>query len=295
MSEFHNSLGGYRLLRIIRGGQTCNVHEAIKIGEKERVAVKVLLRSHAKDKKAIEQLRHEARVGLQMDHENVIKIHGFVGDVVTPFIAMQLFNARNLKQELREKTNFLQVNMQGVVQRCGLGLEYLHDKGWLHCDIKPDNYLVDEQGTTKLIDFSIAKAIKPKGLGGLFKKGGRGIQGTRSYMSPEQILGKRLKTTSDVYGFGCLLHELLAGKPPFTGVNPTELLKKHLTASPPSLQALNKRVTEEFMELVQWLLQKEPSNRPQSMSIVCQELDTINVYRPGMRPTLEEAFEEDEF
>lgn len=285
MASSRNYLGSYRLIKLIRGGQVCNVWEAMRDGDKDRVAIKVLLARHGKNKTEIEQLRNEGRVGIDMDHPNVIKIFEFVDRYDLPFLVMQLFNARNLKQEMRENDKVLAVNAPRVVEQCALGLDYLHEQGWIHCDIKPDNYLVNEQGDVKLIDFSIAQQMK-KQKRSLFGK--KLVQGTRSYMSPEQIRGRPLDRSADVYGFGCVMHEMFAGRPPFTGTNPDELLQKHLRSTPPPLIAANKAVSEDFANLILQTLAKDPKKRPQTMAAFLEALKKIRVYKAGRKPTLED-------
>ena len=262
MSRNQDYLGRYRLIRLIRSGRRCNVWEAQNDIDKERIACKVVLENYRTDKEEIEQLRNEAIVGQDMSSPHVIRVYEFV-DYHTPFVAMQLFNAKNLKQEMRERPEYVAVNVPEYIRKCALGLDHMHIKGWLHCDVKPDNFLVDEQGTVKLIDFSISKPIKRKRK--LFGK--HAIQGTRSYMAPEQIRGKPLDRTADVYGLGCLVHEMLSGKPPFTGVNADDLLTKHLRSTPPSVQALNKSVSDNMAALLLKMLAKDPKKRPQSFHL----------------------------
>ena len=147
MVSSRNFLGPYQLVRLIRAGQRCNVWEVLRQGKNERVAIKVLLEEHKHKKIEIDQLRHEAMVGEDLEHPSVIKIFEFVSRYDLPFIVMQLFNARNLKQAIREHPEFLAINIPDIIRRCAEGMEHLHGKGWLHCDLKPDNYLVDERGT----------------------------------------------------------------------------------------------------------------------------------------------------
>ena len=284
VSSSSDFLGPYRLIRLIRSGRRCNVWEAQKDRDSDRVACKVVLENFKNDKQEIEQLRNEAMVGKDLNHPNVIKIFEFVNHN-TPFIVMQLFNAKNLKQEIRENPEFVAVNIPEYIPKCAEGLEHLHNKGFIHCDVKPDNFLVDEQGNVKLIDFSIARPLKKQGA---FSKlfGKKAIQGTRSYMAPEQIRGKALDRTVDIYGLGCVLHELFSGKPPFTGVTADELLMKHLRLAPPSLQALNKSVSDEMSALIGKMLAKNPAKRPQTMREFLNEFKRVNVYRAGMRPTI---------
>jgi serine/threonine-protein kinase len=218
----------------------------------------------------------------------VIKIHAFHSEYGLPFIVMQLFNARNLKQELRERRDQLQINLREVILHCALGLQHLHERGWVHCDVKPDNFLVDENANVKLIDFSIAKEAKKKSgfLARLASKT-RSIQGTRSYMSPEQIRGENLDARSDVYSFGCVCFELLTSRPPFTGTSPDEVLNKHLRSAVPSLQAFNPRVGNDFAALVTRCLSKDPDERPQTMREFLDAFQNIQIFRAGMKPKIE--------
>jgi serine/threonine-protein kinase len=178
-------------------------------------------------------------------------------------------------------------NVREIIQSCAEGLRHVHERGWIHCDVKPDNFLVDEQANVKLIDFSIARHAKKKSRfwSGFGKS--KSIQGTRSYMSPEQIRGRAIDLRSDVYSFGCVCFEVLTNRPPFTGVSPDDVLSKHLKAPLPSLQAFNNRVTNEFAALVAQCLSKNPDGRPQSMKDFLDAYQGMQVFRPGMRPKLD--------
>ena len=130
----------------------------------------------------------------------------------------------------------------------------------MHRDIKPDNFLVNDEGDVKLIDFALAQRIRT-GLSKLF--GGRTkVQGTRSYMAPEQIRGKALDARADIYSFGCMLYELVSGRLPFTGVSPEDLLRKHLHAPVPVLAGANKNITPDFSDLVGMMMAKDADQRP---------------------------------
>ena len=164
------------------------------------------------------------------------------------------------------------------MRKCALGLQHLHDHGWIHCDIKPDNFLTDEHCNLKVIDFSIAVKEK-KSLFGRPKA----IRGTRSYMAPEQIRRKHPSPASDVYGLGCVIFELLSGKTPYSANSPDELLNKHLKAPIPSLEACSD-ATKEFANLVKKMLAKDPAKRIKSMREFLHEYKSIQMFRPGKRP-----------
>lgn len=294
MARGSDFLGPYRLVKLIRAGQTSQVWEAIKDPEPVRIAVKVLLQDKAGDKTAIEHLQREAEVGNDLDDRYVIKIFEYNGSHGRPFVAMELFNGRNLKQMLREQPERLAYNMQDVVRRCAKGLRYLHEQGWIHADVKPDNYLMNDKNRVKLIDFSIAqKAKKGGGLNSLFGMRSKTIRGTRSYMAPEQIRGQQLTVKTDIYSFGCTIFELLAGKPPFTANNPDELLHRHLTNAAPTVQAQNNAISLGMAELIQQMMAKDPAKRPESLQQFLKLYSKIRVYRAGMRPDPPVAAEEE--
>ena len=283
MSIGKNSIGPFQLLRLIRNGTTTAVWEAKRIDEKERIALKLLLSDFRTDRGEIGQLKHEAMVGSFVNHPNVIKIFGYHEEQNFPLVSMQLYHARNLKIEIRERPEVLAENMGIVMRAAAEGLAHLHDVGWIHCDIKPDNYLVDEQANVKLIDFSIAVKAKKKGFLGLGSNKNKFIQGTRSYISPEQIRRQHLDVRADIYGFGCMLFEMMSGKTPFSGTSPENLLSKHLSAPIPNLLAVS-GASKDFDLLVRTMLAKDPDKRIQSMRDFITELDKIQIYRHSHRP-----------
>lgn len=282
MSIGRDFIGPFQLLRMIRSGTTTQVWEALRTGEKERIALKVLMKDYRQDKYEIGQLKHEANVAETLDHENVIKIFGYHDEQGYPLVAMQLFQAKNMKIAMREHRDLMLPNISIIMRKCALGLQHLHDHGWIHCDIKPDNFLTDEHCNLKVIDFSIAVKAKKGGLGALFGRP-KAIRGTRSYMAPEQIRRKHPTPASDVYGLGCVIFELLSAKTPFSANSPDELLNKHLTAPIPSLEACSD-CTKEFASLVKKMLAKDPAKRIQSMREFLHEYKSIQMFRAGKRP-----------
>jgi serine/threonine protein kinase len=261
---------------MVGSGRSCQVWEAIDDSTQERRAIKILEEHMTQDKEQVALLKHEFGVGEGLDHPQVIHIYDFKTVRGAMYLVMELFPAQNIKQF------FLEAGVEGlacyipkIVEQSVAGLGYLHTQGWIHRDVKPDNFLMNRQGVVKLIDFAITER-KKGALGSLF--GSKKIQGTRSYMSPEQIRGKGVDERSDIYGLACMFQELISGKPPFTGQNTQELLTKHLQSPPPPLEAAGRDVTSEFAELVRKMLAKKPENRPQSMSEIQRSLRAMQVF-----------------
>jgi serine/threonine protein kinase len=252
-----------------------------------RCALKRLQSQFRRRRPEVAALRREYEIASKFSHPRIIRALDFGIDDVDVYLALELYAAPNMKQLLQKIT--LQPGSERldhlyprIVDDAAQGLEYLHAQGYVHRDVKPHNFLVGAEGATKLIDFSLAQKIKT-GLARLF--GGKSkVQGTRSYMSPEQIRGQALDVRADVYSFGCTVHELFTGKPPYTGASADDLLMKHLKSAPPTIETQNKLVSSEFGELIRRCLAKNPKDRPASMSDFLQELRSLKVYKVPPRP-----------
>lgn len=281
MTKSRDFLGPYRLARLIRVGSTAEVWEAIDEGDQKRYALKILRSNFRDDKSELTALKHEFNVGKEMKSPRIIKVFEHRVENGAPFLVLELFSELNMKQALRRGPDSLAFMMDKIVEQAAEGLYYMHTQNWIHRDIKPDNYLVARDGETKLIDFTIAER-KKTGIGKLFYST-KNIQGTRSYMCPEQIRGKLCDERSDLYSFGCVLFEAVTGKPPYTGQTPNDLLNKHLTASVPSPIVYNENVTKDFADLVKRMMAKKPDARPPSIWEFLKEFRTIQIWRKRPR------------
>jgi eukaryotic-like serine/threonine-protein kinase len=270
-------VGPYRLLNLVRAGKSCEVWEVINDSNRERLAIKLLSGDAAKNRDEVAFLKHESQVGKGLIHPHVIKIYEFNSDRDAYYLAMELFAAPNVKQLINQGVEAIAPLTEGFIHKAAEGLSYLHTQGWIHRDVKPDNYLMKLDGDVKLIDFALAVRRKG-GLARLFT-GKSKIQGTRSYMSPEQIRGQPLDERADIYSFGCMIYEMLGGKPPYTGSSTNDLLNKHLRSPIPPLQAYNRNVTEDFCQLVRRTLAKKPEERPRSMADFLGEMRSLQVFK----------------
>ncbi len=292
MSKSRDFLGPYRLARLIRVGSTAEVWEAIdeSSSDNKRYALKVLRQNCAEDKNELALLKHEYNVGKLLLSPRIIKVLDHQTDKGRPFLVLELFSELNMKQALRKGPDSLAFMLDKIIEQAAEGLYYMHTKNWIHRDIKPDNYLVARDGETKLIDFTIAEP-KRTGLSKMFYRS-KSVQGTRSYMSPEQIRGTLCDERSDLYSFGCVLFELVTGKPPYTGQTPNDLLSKHISASIPSPIVYNDNVTSEFATLTRKLMAKKPDDRPDSVWEFLKEYRTIEIWKKRPRVPDESVFDD---
>lgn len=275
MARGQENLGPYRLLNLVMTGQTSQVWEVLHESTRERYALKMLLVDH-RDREQLSFLKNEYLVGKSLSHPRIIKFHELGTDRKISYVIMEFFPHPNLKQLIRRDLAKLAHHTQKIIEQSAESLAYMHEKGWIHRDVKPENYLVDPHGEVRLIDFALSEKRR-SGLAKLF--GSKKVQGTRSYMSPEQIRGEALDFRSDIYSFGCSLFELATGKLPFTGTDSNDLLRKHLNNPPPSLEAANPNVTPEFAQLVKRLLAKRPQDRPESLTTFLRELKSTRIFK----------------
>ncbi|MEM6470896.1 MAG: serine/threonine-protein kinase [Planctomycetota bacterium] len=282
MTKSRDFYGPYRLTRLIRSGSTAEVWEAVEEHENKRYALKILKGSIAKDKSEIALLKHEYNVGQNLQNSpRIIRILDHLVANERPFLVLELFSELNIKQALRRGPDSLAFMLNKIIEQAGEGLYYMHTRGWIHLDIKPDNFLVSRDGVVKLIDFTISEK-KKSGLSKMFHRKSL-AKGTRSYMAPEQIRRKVCDERTDIYSFGCVLFEMATGKPPFTGDTPNDLLNKHLNASIPSAIAYNKNVSKDFADLVKRMMAKQPASRPQSMWDFLKEVRSMELWNKRPR------------
>jgi serine/threonine protein kinase len=270
-------IGPYRLLKLVRAGKATQIWEAMNPADNRRVALKSLHGAYIDDKNEINGLRHEYLVGRELEHEAVNRVYEFNIARGIPYVVMDFFNAPNLKQLFRQDPERVKKYRVPIIEQAADGLHHMHQVGWVHRDVKPDNLLLSDEGQLKLIDFAISQKIKKKGWGLLGKK--NQVMGTRSYMAPEQIRGGSVDGRADVYGLGCVVFEIFSGRPPFTGNNPDDLLTKHLRAPIPSLSAFCDEITPEFSQLVARMMAKKVDARPESMGKFRTELDDTRVLK----------------
>lgn len=282
MTKVRDFLGSYRLARLIRMGSTCQVWEGIETSTNDRYALKVLRPDFRENRMEVSFLKNEFEIAKTFNHPNVIKMYDLVLAGHAPFLVLELFSELNLKQALRRGPDSIGYMLDTVLQQATEGLYHMHSKGYVHCDIKPDNFLVSREGETKVIDFTISRKIK-KGIAKIFSRRSRSIQGTRSYMSPEQIRGLTLDARSDIYSFGCVFFEAITGKLPYTGENPNDLLRKHISAPIPSPLVVNENITPEFADLIRAMMAKKPEDRPETMWELLKTLRAIRLFKKQPR------------
>jgi serine/threonine protein kinase len=278
MAKFPAQLGSLKLVQQIGVGKHCQIWEAVD-AKGGRVAVKAIVPAMAGDAGQRQLLEHELKVAKSLDHPTVIRIDRLSEEGGLPHLVMELFPHPNLKKQIGGGVAALAPRLQRIVTEIALAVDHMHARGWVHRDLKPENILAAADGQVKLIDLAIA--AKASGFLGRLLGAKTPPQGSPSYMSPEQIRGEALDARSDIYSFGCVLFELLAGRPPYTAADRNELLNKHVSAPPPAVDAVNPNATSSISKLLRQMLAKKPAERPGSMKDVLLQLRAIRLLQPA--------------
>ena len=275
MTKLPEQLGPLKLVQQIGLGKHCQVWEAVDAKSRTQVAIKVIVPDMATDAGQRKLLEHALKVAKSLDHPTVIKIDRLSEEGGLPHLVMEYFPAANLKKQIAAGVEPLVPKLQRIVTETALALDHMHSRGWVHRDVKPDNVLAAADGQVKLIDLAIA--AKASGFLGKLLGSKTLAQGSPSYMSPEQIRGEALDARSDIYSFGCVIFELISGRPPYTGADTNDLLNKHVSATVPAVDAFNKNATTACAKFLRQMLAKKPAERPASMKEVLQQLRAIRL------------------
>ncbi len=272
-------IGGYKLQKHMWTGQTSQLWEVVEASSGRHFAMKLLLPERVSDPVHRNFLFHEAEVGKQLAHPNIIRIVKVDRSATNPHFVMEYFPAGNLKQRImRKEHDFLREKGLDILKQAATGLAFMNAKGWVHRDVKADNILVASSGDVRIIDFALAQRI-PTGLAKIFRRKQKPA-GTRSYMSPEQIRGQPLDGRADIYSFGAMCYEMVTARPPFRAASSQELLTKHLTEKPISPKYYNPDITDQYAELVLHMLAKKKEDRPRDFHDVLMKLRSIRIYMP---------------
>lgn len=277
-------IGGYRLQSLLMTGQNSQVWEVVEVTSHRHFAMKLLLPEKS-DGEVRRLLLHEATVGQKLAHPNIIKIVNVSKEAKQPFFVMEFFPSGSLKLRIvRKQFDWIKERAHGIFKQAATGMAYMNASGWVHRDVKPDNILVNSAGEVRLIDFALATRIqKPSFFARLFRWKSR-VQGTRTYMSPEQIRGEALDGRADIYSFGASAYEIITGRPPFRGASNQDLLVKHIVEKPMTPQVHNPDVTDEFAALILRMLAKKRDDRPRDFHEVLMKMRGIKIFKSDGSP-----------
>ncbi|MBL8205841.1 MAG: protein kinase [Blastocatellia bacterium] len=292
------NLSHYHLVSKIGAGGMGEVYRARDTRLDREVAIKVLPAEFATDADRLHRFEQEARATSALNHPNILTIYDIGNHDGAPFIVAELLDGEELRAQLDQGALPVRKAIE-YAQQIAAGLAAAHEKGIVHRDLKPENLFITKDGRVKILDFGLAKLRPPRpGAAGSDVATARQltnpgtVMGTVAYMSPEQVRGQDLDHRSDIFSFGIILYEMLAGQRAFTGEMMADVMSAITRDDPPELSELNSKVTPQLEKIVRRCLEKKPERRFHSahdLGFALESLTTLSSsgkHRTEAVPTL---------
>jgi serine/threonine-protein kinase len=255
--------------RISRSGMAC-IYEARDHKTGQTVAVKVPFRHMEGDIAAATRFEREEQIGKSLNHPSVLRIIAVEEQKSRPYIVMELLKGQTLSEVLKETKPLPEADAVAIASRICDALDYLHLQNVVHRDLKPQNIMLCNDGSIRVMDFGISKSAQARRMTFV---GFTPAMGTPDYMAPEQVQGKRGDERTDIYSLGAILYEMATGATLFEGENPYVVMNSRLTGDPAPPRKLNPKLTPVLEEIILHALERNPANRYPSAAAMKAELD----------------------
>jgi len=276
-------LGPYEIVSPLGAGGMGEVYRAKDPRLGREVAVKVLPSSFSNDPDRLRRFEQEARAAGILNHPNITAVYDIGSHDGAPYVVTELLEGETLRSRLSTGSLPTRKALDYAIQ-IARGLAAAHDKGIVHRDLKPENLFVTKDGRVKILDFGLAKLkqAEPDSEGETNLPTGTAgtepgvVLGTMGYMSPEQVRGKPADSRSDIFSFGSILYEMLAGQRAFQGETAADTITSILTKEPPDLSVTNQDVHPGLDRVIRHALEKNPEERFQSARDLAFDLEALS-------------------
>jgi eukaryotic-like serine/threonine-protein kinase len=260
----------YRLDAQVGHGGMSTVYRAFDVVLERQVAIKLMHREMSSDSDQLERFRREARAVAQLNHPHVVGVIDAGEDDNTPYIVFEYVEGETLKDRIRRHGRLPIPEAVAYAIEIARALGAAHERHIVHRDVKPQNVLIDEEGTAKVTDFGIARTMTEEGL----TADGR-VLGTTDYVSPEQALGHEVGPQSDLYSLGIVLFEMLTGDVPFSGENQVAVARKHVREELPDVQVRRPEVSSALASVVDRATAKDLPRRYSDDTELIADLEEV--------------------
>lgn len=267
----------YEVGELIGAGGMADVFEGRDTRLSRPVAIKILRSDLARDPAFLARFRREAQAAAGLNHPAIVSVYDTgeesTDNGVLPYIVMEQVNGKTIREVIRSGERLPFGRAISVIRGILEALEYSHRNGIVHRDIKPANVMLTAGGDVKVMDFGIARALDDASA---TVTHAWTVVGTANYLSPEQARGEVADSRSDIYSVGCLLYELLTGRPPFLGDTPVAIAYQHVSADYVPVSELNEELPIGIDNVISGALSKDPLARYQSASEMLEDINRLD-------------------
>jgi serine/threonine-protein kinase len=239
----------------------------------ERLILKFLNPNVSSDEEMMKRFVHELRYSRKITHRNVIRIYDFLNLEGSYAISMEYFPSHTLSGEIPDNKPMDISKALAFSRDIATGMAVAHQAGVIHRDLKPANLLVNDEGLLKIVDFGVAAAAS-SGDTQLTKTGY--VIGSPKYMAPEQILGKKVDETADIYSVGVIMYEMVTGIPPYSRGDHMSVMYQHVQGKAKACQEINPSIPDAFAAVIAKAMSVDKSKRYQSMIELTEALDALS-------------------
>src|SRR4051795_11958887 len=259
----------YELEELVGTGGMSSVFRAHDRMLDRKVALKVLHEQYTEDEEYVERFRREARSVAQLSHPNIVTVIDRGEADGRQFIVFEYVDGENLKGVVNSGGALPVETAVTLAHQIARALAFAHEHGLVHRDVKPQNVLLNGDGSAKVTDFGIARSLDVQH--GMTQTGT--VLGTSDYIAPEQAQGQRVDEHTDIYSLGVVLYELLTNEVPYPGENFVAIAMRHINEPPPSVRDKRPDVSPRLDAAIQRAMAKRAEDRYQSMAEFCRELE----------------------
>ena len=262
--------GRYEIIERIGEGGMADVYRATDVVDNKTVAVKILKKEFAENEEFLRRFRNESKAIAVLSHPNIVKIFDVGFSDRIQFIVMEYIDGFTLNEYMEQEGQLDWRDAVHYILQILRALQHAHSKGIVHRDIKPQNIMMLQDGTIKVMDFGIAKFAREEGKTGTDK-----AIGTVHYISPEQARGGVTDAKSDLYSVGVMFYEMLTGKKPFDTDNPVSIAVMHMQAEVPLPHTVRPDIQTGLEEIILRAMQKNPKDRYQSAREMMDDIESF--------------------
>jgi serine/threonine protein kinase len=259
------NVGPYEMKVLLGAGGMGQVYRARDPRLDREVAIKVLTDALSKEPGYLERFRREARAVAKLNHPNIVQVYDFGEQGDLTYLVMPLMTGGTLRDYLAHRRILPLSEALSIMEQVGGALQYAHERGLVHRDVKPANILMSAEGRALLSDFGIVRLVQPGDTSATLTRKGAFV-GSPEYAAPEMVVGDAVDHRADIYALGVMLFQMLTGQLPFIGSTPVALMMMHAQQQPPKPRSLNADIPPAVEAVMLKALAKQPAERYQTMA-----------------------------